>query len=103
MTVLCPGCGEPASDRLSVRYRYPRASAEPGAWDPCHVVGAAPLRTCGSVSCQAEGLLAVIERVIADAAVLSGHLLAPEDVRIVQAAAPGEDFTWATCDSDEAS
>jgi len=90
MTPECPGCGQPAAARLSIRYRYPRAEYLPEAADPWHVQGCSPLWACGSVACEAAGLLAVVDEVITDTAVHHGQLLNPEDVQVLHVGHPGD-------------
>ena len=103
MIPSCPGCGiSPALDSLTVHYQYPRAVPIMEAADPWFVFGSSPIRTCGSVSCQAAGLLAVLDEVITDTALTSGRLLDREDVRIVEVGRP-EDLTYRFIDPGEAS
>jgi hypothetical protein len=101
MMPTCPACGEPAPDRLTIRYRYPRPACIPEAADPWHVHGSRSLRTCGSVACGAAALLAVIDEIISDAAIVFGHMLGHEDVHITGVGRPG-DFTWIVSPEDAA-
>jgi len=64
--VICI-CGQPASVRLYVHYRYPRTEYEPMAVDPHYVHGGGPsFTTCGSPQCGAGAFLACRERIISD-------------------------------------
>ena len=86
----CPVCGGPAWDSLTVSYRYPRAECLPQAQDPWNVWGWSYLRTCGSVGCQADGLLAVVDEIITNTAVTHGRLLNPEDLVITRIGQRGD-------------
>jgi hypothetical protein len=96
----CPHCGDPATARLSIHYRYPRPEPEPEAADPWHVQGAAPRVTCGSPGCEAAAVLAARQdttaRIRRDAgeeaaAGLEWAVVRPEDVTITQ---QGDSAVW---------
>lgn len=89
MTPQCPGCGQGATDCLTLSYRYPRAEYLPEAADPWNVQGSSPVRTCGSVACEAAAVLTAVDEIITRTAVNSGHLLNPPDVQILGVAPPG--------------
>jgi hypothetical protein len=57
-------CGQPATERLTVRHRHPRAEFTPEAVDPHYVHGGGGIRSCGSPACEAEALLAFRAEVI---------------------------------------
>lgn len=83
-------CGEPATDRLSIAYRYSRPEPIPEAADPWHVQGGTSMFTCGSPACEASAMLAAVDEVIVNSAVHHGHLLSPEDVQIIHIGHPGD-------------
>jgi hypothetical protein len=90
MIPTCAGCGGPALDRLTVRYRYARDVIIPEAADPWYVHGGAPLRSCGSTACGASALLAVMEEVITKVMLAHGRLLKPADLQITGVGHPAD-------------
>ena len=60
-------CGQPASVRLYVYFRYPRTEPEPMAVDPYYVHGSGySFTTCGSTQCGASAFLTCREQIISD-------------------------------------
>jgi hypothetical protein len=98
----CPVCHGPVIDSLTVRYLYPRPEPIMEAADPWNVHGTAHLRTCGSLACQAGGLLAVIDDIITDSAITLGHMLESDDIRIIHIGLPGDCTGIAVMDGGDA-
>lgn len=64
MTELCT-CGQPATTKLYVHYKYPRRRHEPDAMDPWFVHGGGwHALTCGDPGCEPAAFLAARERVM---------------------------------------
>jgi hypothetical protein len=75
-------CGEPATERLTVRYRYPRAEPVPEAMDPYYVHGGGGLGTCGSPACEAAAMLAHRAALISIVRKHGGRELAGDEIDI---------------------
>ena len=58
-------CGQPATMRLYVHYKYPRAEYLPEAVDPEYVHGfGRSFTTCGDPGCEADAFLACREKIV---------------------------------------
>lgn len=79
----CACCGQPATESLAVRYRYPRAEPAPEAMDPYHVHGGAGFGSCGSPACEAAMLLACRAQVTASVRKFSDRELADSELDTV--------------------
>jgi hypothetical protein len=81
----CPPCGEAATARLIIRYRYRRPEPVPEAMDPDYVHGSAPLNSCGSPACEATMMLATRTETVRRVRDLCGYELAEGDLADIPA------------------